>query len=380
MAAINSRFILGLAAGLMLGVSGMLVGNRLGKPISTQSPAPAAVAARQPDVPAHRLARSKTNLSTVAAEHGSSTSKPALSSRLARLLGGGERERLTVEEVAAYLRENRRSAGSLIGAFLATRDAAFLQEAAEKFPNDPRVQYQVLMDRGSTAEARSRAVAAFKQAAPENALGNYLAASEHLKSGRREEGIKELLQAAGKAKLQDFVRDSQQDLEEACLAAGWSAAEAKVQAAHLIAGLVLPQGSELRRLGRQMLDLVKAYQQAGDTTSAQNLTEMGLAFGRQVQRQLGADFTMNDSVGIAIESSFLNSLAPATVLKDTGLTVRERQAELLQRKVIMNELGQGLDEAMQRLNERELSIFYDRLKLYGELEALRWFRSRHMTP
>ena len=60
----------------------------------------------------------------------------------ARLLNNdGKPPKLSRAQVEAYVAENRRSAESLLAAFRLTHDRALLQEAAEKYPNDPRVHY-----------------------------------------------------------------------------------------------------------------------------------------------------------------------------------------------------------------------------------------------
>jgi hypothetical protein len=56
---------------------------------------------------------------------------------LARWLKGEEMPKLTAEQVESYLAANRRSAGSLLAAFQATGDKRLLQEAKEKYPNEP---------------------------------------------------------------------------------------------------------------------------------------------------------------------------------------------------------------------------------------------------
>ena len=47
--------------------------------------------------------------------------------------------KLTLAQVGPYLEANRRNAGSLLAAFRATAEPTLLQEAMEKYPQDPRV-------------------------------------------------------------------------------------------------------------------------------------------------------------------------------------------------------------------------------------------------
>ena len=51
---------------------------------------------------------------------------------------------MRTEQVEAYLKENQRSAASLLAASRVTKDQALLQEAMEKYPHDPQVSFAAL--------------------------------------------------------------------------------------------------------------------------------------------------------------------------------------------------------------------------------------------
>jgi hypothetical protein len=76
------------------------------------------------------------------------------------------------------LEENRRSAESVLAAFRTTEDQAFLREAVEKYPKDPRVSFAAYFaarnQPDSSPEERRQRLDAFKQSAPDNALADYL--------------------------------------------------------------------------------------------------------------------------------------------------------------------------------------------------------------
>ena len=73
---------------------------------------------------------------------------------LGRLMNGSLGT-LTAEQVGPYLDQNRRSPGSLLAAFRATGDKAFLQEALEKYPTDPRVNYAAVF-KSDSPDSRAR--------------------------------------------------------------------------------------------------------------------------------------------------------------------------------------------------------------------------------
>ena len=373
----NPRFVVGLISGVLLGASGALLATRRTAPapvLPLISSATSVKAGTRSAFPSPRLPASRLSAASAASE---GVPEPVAESRLTRLLRGESEERPTREQMEPYLQENRRSAESLLGAFMVTRDVGLLKEAAEKFPNDPGVQFLVATDSKSTPEERSRALEAFKRAAPDNALGNYLAACDHFKAGRIDEAVKELLQAASKPKMRDFSMEFVQNREEAFLAAGWSLAEAKAEG---MMGLVLPYASHLKEVGVQIAELAKQYQQSGDAVSAQNLSRMGLAFGQQVQTQLGPQILLEELVGIAIQRKLLDCLDPSWTFDASGQTVQDRLEELKQRRETIGKSAEQSESLLEQLNERDAITYFDRLKLHGELDAIRWLRNRQSNP
>ncbi|WP_150107483.1 hypothetical protein, partial [Pedosphaera parvula] len=198
---------------------------------------------------------------------------------VALLRAGKELPKLNLSQLQTYLDANHRSAASLLAAFRATGDASLLQEAREKFPNDPRVAFVAIYQNGSPEERRQW-IDNLKQSAPDNALGDYVSAFDHFKSGQTDQAVQDLVAASGKSKWQDYSMDSMQNAEEAYRAAGYSEAEAKAAA---VMGQPLPQLAELKGLGRNLGELANSYRQAGDEASAQAALQMGLNLGQRLE-------------------------------------------------------------------------------------------------
>src|SRR6266852_2878992 len=89
---------------------------------------------------------------------------PPVTDLIARIIEG-EEPQLTAEQAEAYLKPSRRSAASLLAAFRGTRDEKFLQEALQKFPNDPQVNFAAAIRRDMSPEERRQRLDAFKQSA-----------------------------------------------------------------------------------------------------------------------------------------------------------------------------------------------------------------------
>jgi len=71
-----------------------------------------------------------------------------------QLLHGSNAPKLTLEQVGPYLKDNHRSATSLIAAARATGDPSLLQEAMEKYPHDPQVAYAAVFKVNAAPEER----------------------------------------------------------------------------------------------------------------------------------------------------------------------------------------------------------------------------------
>jgi hypothetical protein len=302
---------------------------------------------------------------------------------VARLRNGDDAFKLSLEQVEPYLRDNQRSAESLLAAFRTTEDLAFLREATERYPNDARVNFAAYFafKNASSPEDRRQRLDALKQSAPDNALPDYLSAQDYFKAGQTDRAVQELVAASGKPKFQDYSGDFVQNAEEAYRAAGYSDAEAKAAAAY---ELPLPQLAELKRLGQSLGELAGLYRQGGDETSAQATLQMGVALGRQVGEPSGQSSLIQDLVGLNIERQILEAMNPASPYDNAGHTVKDRLDELAQRSDEIKRLGEpatGMlggerQDVLLSLSEQDLISFFDRMKVSGELEALRWAKNK----
>jgi hypothetical protein len=311
---------------------------------------------------------------------------------IARLLHGEDSFKLKLPQVEAFLRDNRRNAESLLAAFRATEQKAFLQEAVAKYPNDPRVNFAACLAAlnrpDATPDERRQRLEAFQQSAPDNALPDYLSAREHFKSGQPDQAIQDLVAASVKPQFQDYSGDFVQNTEEAYRAAGYSEAEAKAIAA---CSLPLPQLAQLRQLGDNVTELAAAYRQAGDEASAQAALRMGLDLAQRVGEPSGSHFLVSDLVGLKIESHLLESLDPARPYDDAGHTVKDRLDTLAQRREEIKRLGEPstwlggerrdvLVALWEEMPPQDLIRFFDRVKVSGEREALRWALDKLVAP
>ena len=315
---------------------------------------------------------------------GPAVGQPVSTNLLAQLLTGDESFKLSPQQVESYLEENRHSAESLLAAFRTTEDRTFLQEALEKYPNDPRVNFAAYFaarnQPDSSPEERRQRVDSFKRSAPDNALADYLSAQEHFNSGQTDEAVQDLIAASARSGFQDYSGEFIQNAEEVYRAAGYSEAEAKALAA---CTLPLPQLAQLKRLGQNLVELASLYRQSGDESSARAALQMGLNLAQQVGEPSGSHYLINELVGVNIESQILESIEPGSLYDSAGLTAKDRLEELARTREEIKRLGDPstwmggerrdvLLALWEQMPPQDLTSFYDRVKVSGEREALRW--------
>ena len=292
----------------------------------------------------------------------------------------GEGLSVTLGQLEGYLQANKRDASSLLAAYQATHERALLDEAIAKYPSDPRVAYtawfrsQPDANDPSGLKVRREALDALKQAAPDNAIANYLSAANYFRSGQTEQAIQEMQAGAAKAKYDDYIQDAIQSMTEAYLAAGYPEAESKLAA---MSGALLPHLSELKQAGVSLVELANSYRQAGDAASAQAALQMGLDLGQRLDDPNSMTL-IQTLVGIAVQRKALDAMAAMAPYAESSQTIQERINSLVQqREAIKAAVAAGATQTwLQTASAQDISAYVDRERLFGERNAMKWVANR----
>src|SRR5205085_12376794 len=127
--------------------------------------------------------------------------------------------------------------------------------------------------------------------------------------------------------------------------------------------------------------LQQQYLNSSDAASAQNLAQAGVGLANRLTGGDGGKFLINQLVGIASENIVLQALdqnAPYDFLG--GETPAQRLAELKQQKTAIRDLT-TVSGTIPTLSETEQASYWERVKVYGELPAMRWLQQQTVaTP
>ncbi len=292
---------------------------------------------------------------------------------IARMVHGGGAPPLTAAQIKRYLDANHRNAPSLLSAYRTSQDPALLQEAMEKYPGDPEVAFEAALRKDASPSERRQWLDAFKNAAPENPMADYLSALDYFKSGQTDQAVRELVAASGRQGFADYTADRIQTDEEAYRGAGYSEADAKMAATW---GVALPQLAEMRTLAQNMVDLAASYRNAGDETSAQAALQMAVGLGEQLDASTGTSVPLiTRLVGIAVERMALDSMDPSSGYGDG--TVQEQLDQLAQRRSSIKDLVAQTVPFQEQMTPEDWLNYTERTLNFGEENAIGWLLNKY---
>lgn len=282
--------------------------------------------------------------------------------------------KLTAGQIESYLNASHRNASSLLAAYRTTGDPALLEEAMQKYPDDPQVAFEATFKKDGSPEQRRQWLEAFKKSASDNALPNYLSALDYFKAGQTDQAVQELIAASGKQQFQDYTMDRMQDDEEAYLAAGYPMAEAKTIPAWQ---LLLPQLQQIKDLSLRMVDLASSYGQAGDQVSAQAALQMAANLGQRYGNADVGETEISRLVGMWVEHNALNAMDPNSPYGEGGQTVKDRLDYLAQQSAQLKQLAGQVEALQPMMSDQDWISYKDRWRVFGEEAAAKWLINKY---
>jgi hypothetical protein len=285
---------------------------------------------------------------------------------LKRMLNG-EIAKLTPEQIKHYVESRGRDALSLIVAsFLSGSGDKWMEEAAERFPDDPRVAAGMLIKRGSSSET-SEWIARLKEHDPGNSLGYLLAAKSAL-DGKDLDGAMKELSALESTRMNDFRETWQSGITEAYRSAGYRGMEAE----WLGMWQVPVATGEMGRLSAGIAEAMVAAQERGDRATAEALGRSGMKAAELVGGRGDRDLLINQLISVSMERKLLNQLHAFDLIPGDERLVVDRLSEMDKRIARIKSVIQSHTELLPTITESELRQFTRRVQVEGELKAMEW--------
>ncbi len=347
----------------------------------------------------NRLARIQTvrapRLPTPHVQFTTTPTEPANTSQSTNLFDGlpglkaKAPNKLSAEQLESYFKARGRDAASLLAAYRTTGDAVLLQEAMQRFHDNPQVALEAALRKDASPTERRQWLETFKQSDPGNALPNYLLTLDFFKTGQADQAVQELVTAAGKPQFNDYLQGRAQENEQVYLAAGYPPAEAKAispveQALYFAArdvdavDAIFPlfqqqtaQHGQTKGLCQNLVELANSYRQGGDPASAQAALQMAADLAQHYNNSAGED-GLSRLVGGAAEVLALSQMDPNSPYGNQGQTVQDRISQLRQQRAAIKGLYQQAAPLLGAMSDQDWETYSDRARVFGEPAALQW--------
>ena len=284
------------------------------------------------------------------------------------------------QKVEAWLALHHRSADSLLAAFHVLNNTNYLKEAATNFPDNPQVELTVLT-RNVFPEDRRKWLDLFKASSPSNSLANYLSAQTYFQNGQPDAAVNDLVAATDKSQFENYFLESQLDTEELGLFLGKSALDSTETAYTSWSRDTIQELGTIKQLAGQMEDLQKQELNVGDNNSAENLAQMGTILGDQLTSGPSGSYIINQLFGMSVEEKMFEQLDPNTGYDFLGgETPAQRLQEIKQQIATLTQLDNSYEAVKPTMTDAEKVSYRERVKIYGEVTAMRWLMQQHGSP
>jgi hypothetical protein len=287
-------------------------------------------------------------------------SHESLPSFLDKMLSG-ELPKLTPAQLAAFVDKRNHNAASLVAAWQLGGDRAWLDEAARRFPNNPRVALAKLADaEGNSTGETQEWIACLQRDAPDNALGWCYAALAAAKDGRLEAAEEALADAAQRGHLNSYGKESAQEMAEAFRSAGFNGLEADILGRSLVP---VPESA-------LFLGLIKQITSSGQSDS--NVLANLLAVSGMMRSEPQYFPMILQLVDASVQKKALNGMDVSDTIPGSDALVAERLAALDTEITAVREAIKLATPLLPTLTPSELKQYYRRSDVEGELKALQW--------
>lgn len=293
------------------------------------------------------------------------TKEPAVT--LLKQMMEGRIPELSAEQLKAFVEKQNHSAGSLLAAWLIGQNSVWLDEAAQRYPDDPRVALAKLSTMNEMKGDAREWIERLKKNDPTNGLGWCYDSMNLLKDGATEEARFVLAEAVRLGRFTAYADKSSAGIAAAYASAGYD---------ELSAGMMGMSMSPLPH-AQIVLNLQKEWLKLPSPGADEALIQDMLHLSRNVSGQSDNRALIMHMVGSSMERKLLNELYALELVPGTKKLVIERMEELDQEKNLINDLIQKALPLMSSMSEAQWKQYFRRYTVEGELKAMQWLLKQH---
>lgn len=301
-------------------------------------------------------------------------SKNTESRTVAEALRNGLPE-ISASDIEGFVDSRNRGALSMIAAFHLGGDRKWLEEAAGRYPDDPRVACAMLAS-GEAGEDRDAWIERLKRNDPGNATGYLYAALGRFDDGDPAAALDEL-RAMRDSKRQDFFLGSLRDeFSRAFRFAGHGAV-----LSDLAGSFAAPIPAEdLMRLNKQVASAMQGAHEAGDDRLVAELGETAILSAKRFSPSGRESYLINQLVGISMQRQALHQLDVFELVPGDSRLVADRLIEMDREISDIRGLTSGSAGLFDRMSDAQAAEYSRRLRRDGEFEALAWLKGQVANP
>lgn len=291
-------------------------------------------------------------------------------------------KRAALERGQKWLAARGRDAGSLIAMWDVTGDETILNEAAEKFPNDPRVCLAMIRQAENDAAKAMPWIERLIAAEPKNPEGFYLKAAALMNARDRAGALAALRTAATMGGPRDnHLRERVMTVREGALASGAGVGDAAylALAAPLENSTIYTPVTSMAQALKQELAEAKA---GGHDDRVLEVAGLGLGLAARFG-DASAGVVVDAMVASSMERMILNQLSDDTEIGAEGKTVKQMKEEAALRS---QQLGVYMKQQtshpglLENSTEAVMAEYTDRFLLHGEIAARAWLIQQAEAP
>lgn len=261
-------------------------------------------------------------------------------------------------EVDAFLQEHGRSQSNLLAAHTLTSDISYLEEALQRFPDNPNVLVAILSQEKPQENAIELAeTLTFLE--PDNALSHYLHGKALLDVGEIDAAFVALSDGASASSFQATLTEQIEGLTAFHEFQGSSPDLALIQS---VFGAGLPHLDKMRKLTQELT----IYNSQDDIA-----VSVGVAMGNHLSQGAGNYLLINQLVGLAIEQQFLESRPPETFNLFLNQTHGELLRDIERQRSHIAKIAKTTSAEWEQMTTEEAAIYARIVMEEGEEAAMR---------